>query len=202
MFQLIKTDFILFKKYFLLIAFYMVIFPLLLRSSWDSAASMMLVLSVYIFIFSVLGMEERDKIDLLHRTLPVKPSIIVGTKYVESVLVWVFAVLCFTLVSSLFSTYLESDAPALQQIQTVILSLCVMLLFVSISLPICYKMGFAKSRVVMVIAWVFAACLFPVIAYIAESEMILLLAGIFILCVTVTLFSWKLCTKIYKNKIA
>lgn len=201
MLQLIKTDFCLFKRYFLLIAVYMLGFPLLLRNSWDSTASMMMVLSVYIFIFSVLGIEERDKIELLQRTLPIKASVIVGAKYVESMLVWGFAAILFALVSCFLSFSSEISSNLSQQVQIIALSLSVTLIFVSFSLPICYKLGFAKSRVAMIFVWIFAACSFPMIAMIAKMELLGLLIGILIASIIITFLSWKLSTRIYKNKI-
>ena len=89
MLKLIKTDFSISGKTLILVLIYTLIFPVLFRQS--AYMGTVGALAVYIFVLGLFAAEERDRVNLLYKIMPVRAEDIVGAKYAECVLVWVIA---------------------------------------------------------------------------------------------------------------
>ena len=144
-----------------LIALYGILFSL----TQLFAAALVGVLGTYVVVYGTFGVEERDKIDLLNRSLPVTAKEVVGSKYAEGFIAWVIVSLF-----SVFGTWIayilglreEVQADMVRALPSVLMAtFAVSMLLTSVTIPVIYKFGYIKSRTVMIILWLILAISLP-----------------------------------------
>lgn len=202
--NIMKMDFTVMKRYLYFIAFYAVFFPLCFQNSGYIGA--ITVLCVYIFVIGGVSVEERDKIHMLHKSLPVTARQIVGAKYLESLLVWVYAVTINTVVYFV----LNRVVPAFQfesiSLEMILGSLTMLLVFVGVSMPLVYKFGYMKARIFLILLWVAGSMLYPVFAVFSGNtgvvtELVYMPYVVTLAAAAVFyIISWLICVRIYENK--
>lgn len=168
MFKMIITDMGLSVKSLLLMFVYVIIFPLML----DQNAYMGTIgaLAVYVVVLGLLAAEERDKVDLLYRILPVRARDIVGAKYVECVLVWGMAMLIDCAVLAVRSYLGNLDEPV-HYANSILSSFITMSVIAGITLPIVYKYGYTRSRIIVLFLWLGLAFASPFLAALIDFLM-------------------------------
>ena len=161
MLNLIKRDFGVMRLSIVLIALYGILFSL----TQLFAAALVGVLGTYVVVYGTFGVEERDKIDLLNRSLPVTAKEVVGSKYAEGFIAWVIVSLF-----SVFGTWIayilglreEVQADMVRALPSVLMAtFAVSMLLTSVTIPVIYKFGYIKSRTVMIILWLILAISLP-----------------------------------------
>ena len=200
--KLIQMDLSVLKRYLVFVLFYVIFFPLCFQN--NAYVGTVIILSVYVFVVGGMSIEERDKIHMLHKSLPVTAGQIVGAKYVESLLIWVYAVAASFGVFYLLRRFIPNVQFVVGNLETAASSLIMLFLFVGISLPLIYKFGYMKGRVFTILLWVVGSMLYPALLIFANAPGTPAKQGIpMILLAAAAIFfagSWALCIRIYKNK--
>lgn len=168
MLNLLKMDFRIYKTSFLFMLFYAVFFP----AMFDSFAIVGTIsfLCIYMILVSALSAEEKDQVDLLHKSLPVTSREIIGTKYIEAVIVW-FASVILSIFAIKGIGYVKevNNMPfyMFHNVRDVTFTLTTVfaaaMIMVSVMLPVMYKFGLGKGRFIINIIWFAAAFSFPTI---------------------------------------
>ena len=165
MINLIKMDFGIYKSSFIFILVYAVFFASVFNSVF--AVGTVPVLCVYMLVMSGLAAEETDSVYLLHKSLPVTAGEIVGAKYAEAVTVYVISFV-LTLIASVFigriKELLDIGVLSVSIGETAFLFICLLsvtLIMVSVMLPMVYKFGYSKGRLIITIVWFAAAFALP-----------------------------------------
>lgn len=190
MLKLIWNDIKVLKASILVILVYIIIFAIGVISM-NSFSTSIGTLAVYLMVGSIMGVEERDGINLMHRCMPIKISQIVGAKYLEILL----TVLIFVLSSFIIHTCISPSQISLTMLMSVI---SMSLIFASVSIPIMYKFGVIKSKIPVMIIWLGG------LMFISTMQIsgLITLSNWVIPPAAVILFaaSWMLSIQIYKNK--
>lgn len=154
MLKLIWNDIKLYKTGLLFILFYALIF--LVGFNRANAFSMSIgMFAVYMFTIGILNIEERDGIDLLHRYLPVTIKEIVGAKYTECIIIsMAYAVVAF-ISQAAISLFTAGRVDAGEILPSILLTVSASLVFCSVTIPLIYKFGLVKSRIIGVIIFAF-----------------------------------------------
>ncbi|GEM_PF-5479289 len=202
--NILKMDFTVMRRYLYFVAFYAAFFPLCFQNNMYIGT--VIVLSVYIFVIGGISVEERDKIHMLHRSLPVKAGQIVGAKYLESLLVWAYATVVNFIVFFVLSQISTKFQLRMNSLETVVSSLIMLMLFVGLSMHFVYKFGYMKARIFIIILWIAGAMLFPVIGVInsdigvaAEFPSIPYFAAL-VIAAAFYVGSWLICIRVYQRK--
>lgn len=158
MLNLMKMDFDVYKYNFVFILFYSVFFGGLFGGA--IAAGTIAMLSIYMIVMTGLATEETDKLHLLHKSLPVTVGEIVGTKYIESAIVWIGSMILST-AAIVIAGYVQnkinisftfSDSIRGSVFMGITL-FSVSMIAVSLMIPLIYKFGFSKGRLILSIVW-------------------------------------------------
>lgn len=162
MLNLIKMDFNIYRNGFLWMLVYTVFFAGIYSNiTFIGTVSM---LCVYLIIFTAFATEERDRIHLLHKSLPVSDREVVGTKYLEVLIVWGLSVIAGTVImiitqriKSLAGTADSYMFDIEEFIQMIFVMFFLTMLMVSVTIPLIYKFGYSKGRYVGMIVWLAVA---------------------------------------------
>lgn len=175
MLNLLKMDFEVYKGSFIFMLIYAVFFP----AMFDSFAIVGTIafLCIYMVIISAFSAEEKDQISLLHKALPVTSREIVGTKYIETVIVW-FVSVFFSILAikgiGYIKEYNNLQFFMFHNVRDVAFTLTTVfasaMIMVSVMLPIMYKFGIGKGRVILNLIWFAAAFSFPAIFALAGGR--------------------------------
>ncbi|CVI72488.1 hypothetical protein NDGK_02566 [Clostridiales bacterium CHKCI001] len=206
--QLVKKDFLIVKKYVLLMFLVCIIFPLFLI--WRSPEYAGILGFVLITIFSIfmllqyvsLKETQYPKASTLLCALPFSRKNIVLSKYIFCILIYLACCLIFGIETLLF--------PQLRNVgyEVPILLFLVVSLFLGVYLPIQYKLGYEKTKlffVVLIMAspFVFAQSLKMEnslsMSFLSNINPVLLLAGSLITSVLVLVISSAISVRIYKK---
>ncbi len=206
--QLVKKDFLIVKKYVLLMFLVCIIFPLFLI--WRSPEYAGILGFVLITIFSIfmllqyvsLKETQYPKASTLLCALPFSRKNIVLSKYIFCILIYLACCLIFGVETLLF--------PQLRNVgyEMPILLFLVVSLFLGVYLPIQYKLGYEKTKlffVVLIMAspFVFAQSLKMEnslsMSFLSNMNPVLLLAGSLITSVLVLVISSAISVRIYKK---
>lgn len=175
MLNLLKMDFGIYKYSFIFMFIYAVFFP----AMFDSFAIVGTIafLCIYMIIISAFSADEKDQIDLLHKSLPVTSREIIGTKYLEAVIVWFVSVILSILAIKgigYIKEYNNMPFYMFHDVRDVTFTLTTVfasaMIMVSVMLPIMYKFGIGKGRFILNIIWFAAAFSFPAIFAIAGGR--------------------------------
>lgn len=208
LFQLVKKDFLIVKKYVLIMFAVCIIFPLFLI--WRTPEYAGILGFVLITIFSIfmllqyvsLKETQYPKASTLLCALPFSRKNIVLSKYIFCILIYIACCLIFGIETLIF--------PQLGSIgyKMPILLFLIISLFLGIYLPVQYKLGYEKTKlffVVLIMAspFVFAQSLKIensfIITTVQNINPIFLLAGSMIISIMVLIVSSTVSIKIYKN---
>ena len=118
-------------------------------------------MGVYVFIISLLSVEQTDSIHRLYKLLPVKTGKVVGAKYFEALLItllgtaisFVLSFVCRWGAVAFHHPFFER-MPEMSAVAAGGMIACPMLT-TALLLPVVYKLGVIKSRYILIIAWVF-----------------------------------------------
>ena len=207
MLNLIKMDFDVYRSSFLWIIIYSVLFSAIYSNT--TFIGTISIICIYMLIFSAFAAEERDRIHLLHKALPLSDKEIVGVKYIESVIVWILDVAVGTVVIFI-SQYVKRvigidvelfDAKEFVTMLLVLFALSMLL--VSVTVPLIYKFGYSKGRFIGMIIWFAIAFGFSFIFYSIDfsglrvTNSLIYIADILISAVFMVI-SFLISVKIYK----
>lgn len=170
MLKLIKTDFSISGRTLILVLIYTLIFPILFR--YSAYMSTVGALSVYIFVLGLFAAEERDRVNLLYKIMPVRAEDIVGAKYIECVLVWAIA----TVINVIVIFVMTKNSMITEQVNyadNILSSFVTMGIVASVTLPFVYKYGYTRSRIPIMFIWIGLAFATPmtasVMGYLSEE---------------------------------
>ena len=208
MLNLIKRDFGVMRLSIILIALYGILFSL----TQLFAAALVGVLGTYVVVHGTFGVEERDKIDLLNRSLPVTAKEVVGSKYAEGFIAWVIVSL-FSVLGTWIAYILglrgEVQADMVRALPSVLMAtFAVSMLLTSVTIPLIYKFGYTKSRTVMIILWLILALSLPSLLAISGGADTFLeyglpaniaFAALAVLALAAMAVSYAVSLRLYKN---
>lgn len=165
MLNLIKMDFSIYKFNLIFILVYSVFFAALFNNV--SFVGTVALLCVYMVIMTGLATEEQNQIHLLHKSLPVTNGQIVGAKYAETVIVWIISTILSVLsafavgyVKQGFGT--EFYFPEITEfIFFTVAVFAAAMIMVSVMIPLIYKFGYTKGRLIISIVWIAGAFAIP-----------------------------------------
>lgn len=176
----------------------------------DVFLNMLFGMIVFMSIYQVMAYEESYNIDTLISYLPVKGSEYILSKYIFSILSIVSSAIIFSICYYISST--QNISSATMSMYIPILSICTLStsLITSIYIPILFKVGFKKGRIVLMMIMMLGmfipgivseeyALFFSKIAGIinSSSEVMLLTVVVSILLLAA---SYLVSCKLYKNK--
>lgn len=208
LFQLVKKDFLIVKKYVLIMFAVCIIFPLfLIWRSPEYAGILGFVLTTIFSVFMLLqyvSLKETQypKASTLLCALPFSRKNIVLSKYIFCMLIYLACCLIFGIETLIF--------PQLSSMgyKIPILLFLVISLFLGIYLPAQYKLGYEKTKlffVVLIMAspFVFAQSLKIensfIIKIVQNINPVFLLAGSLIISVLILIVSSTISVRIYRN---
>lgn len=208
LFQLVKKDFLIVKKYVLIMFAVCIIFPLfLIWRSPEYAGILGFVLTTIFSVFMLLqyvSLKETQypKASTLLCALPFSRKNIVLSKYIFCMLIYLACCLIFGIETLIF--------PQLSSMgyKMPILLFLVISLFLGIYLPAQYKLGYEKTKlffVVLIMAspFVFAQSLKIensfIIKIVQNINPVLLLAGSLVISVLILIVSSTISVRIYRN---
>ncbi len=214
MLNLIKMDFSIYKFNLIFMLVYSIFFAALLNSI--SFMGTVALLCVYMVVLTALATEEQNQIHLLHKSLPVTNGQIVGAKYAETVIVWIMSII-FSALPAFAAGYVKQRLgtefyfPAIKEFIFFIIDMFALsMILVSIMMPLIYKFGYTKGRLIISIIWFAAAFGIPSMLqvsivnetnsyglFISESA---ICAGMVILAAIITVASFFTAVKIYGQK--
>lgn len=204
MLKIIETDFSISSKTLILLLIYVLIFPMLFKQ----VAYMGTVgaLAVYIFVLGVIAAEERDRVNLLYKIMPVSAKDIIGAKYAECVLVWIMATVLNVLVIYFMARTSITTEPV-NYADSILSSFITMGIIAGVTLPIVYKYGYTRSRILVMFLWIVFAFATPmtasVIDYLSNEKgfpMTFILAGGAVIAAAVMAISAQISIGIYKKE--
>lgn len=169
MLNLIKMDFDVYRSSFLWMLVYTILFAAVYSNT--TFIGTISILCIYMVVFSAFAAEERDRIHLLHKTLPVSDKEIVGVKYVETAIVWVLGIVIGTAVMFIAQrvkglTSVDYEMFNAEEYITMLLVLFPLsMIMASATIPLIYKFGYSKGRLVGMIVWIAIALGFSSIYY-------------------------------------
>lgn len=203
--KLITKDLIFIKgamKLQLLIGIlFVVIFPI----ADPSLATIGAILVPYFLVYGTMAYEERSKGEVLNATLPVSRSEICLSKYGSALFYSVVSALGTALTLRLGAKFLPSifhqayqDMPIMPVVG---MSLIISIIYVAVMLPIIFKFGTEKSRIIMLVLYMGAFFSLSVISEIfLEVFTAVPMVGIVLGVVLVYIVSVSVGLKIYNNK--
>lgn len=154
--QTIKKDFLAYRKTLLWIPFYILVFPAFFTWIADNSAIfvMLAIMCTYLWIGSVLAYDEKYKADSITGILPVNRSTVLLGKIITMDLVLLIVTILYILLSALnlFVPVQIFIFPTFSQFAVGALFSSFMTLLI---MPACYKWGYQKSRIVMILVLVF-----------------------------------------------
>lgn len=208
LFQLVKKDFLIVKKYVLLMFAVCIIFPLFLI--WRSPEYAGILGFVLITIFSIfmllqyvsLKETQYPKASTLLCALPFSRKNIVLSKYIFCILIYLACCLIFGIETLLF--------PQLGNIgyKMPILLFLVVSLFLGVYLPVQYRLGYEKTKLFFVVLIMASPFIFAqslkiensfIITAIQNVNPIFLLAGSLITSILILVVSSAISVRIYQN---
>lgn len=206
LFQLVKKDFLIVKKYVLIMFAVCIMFPLFLI--WRSPEYAGILGFVLITIFSIfillqyLSLKETQypKASTLLCALPFSRKNIVLSKYIFCILIYLACCLIFCIETLMF--------PQLGSIgyETPILLFLVVSLFLGVYLPVQYKLGYEKTKLFFVVfimasPFVFAQSLKMknsfIISAVQKINPVFLLAGSLIISILILIVSSIISVRIF-----
>ena len=166
MLKMIKKDIISVKR----VIFFMVIYCILFGVLVPGTQYMAPVMAVYMYLVGSMQSEESNHMSELFKSFPVRNRDIVGGKYVMSALVlaassaftWLAQYICSRYIPMESSTYTRYTGGGI--LYMVILSS----VMISLTVPLIYRFGFIKMRIIMIFLWIGVAVSMPVILTVTE----------------------------------
>ena len=185
-----------------------------LMNGIQNAYTTIITLSAYIWIINSLMSDEKYKTDILLNTLPIRRSSIVIAKTLLSDILFVGAAAIFTILGGLNALLLPPDIVIYEipTVQTLCLSLVIISLFGLVNIPLAYKFGYQKSRVIGIIALlILIVCVTMGIALstlFIESVLpsnfasltFIIISGSLVLSAVIQLLTYAVSIKIYRKK--
>ena len=161
MYTLIKKDFLIQKRNLLL----SVVISVLFLAVWTNYNLMISTIMIsYMLVFGASAFEDKNNSDKFLVSLPISKTKIVFAKYLS---VYVFAAYAFVLnvlLITIFDVLRFPITTAPATIQEILAAIGLLTVYVSIALPIIFKFGFAKSRMItfiLIFALVFGISYVP-----------------------------------------
>lgn len=161
--QCIKKDFFAYRKTLLWIPFYILLFPAFFAWITDknSLYFLLTLMCTYMWLGSVLAYDEKYKAEAITGILPVKRSTVLLGKLLMSDMVFAGVTIVYIFLS-LLNTFVPAIPvqififPSWQNITAALLFVSFMLMLI---MPVCYKLGYQKSRIILVFVFVIAIML-------------------------------------------
>jgi|HigsolmetaAR203D_1030402.scaffolds.fasta_scaffold01614_4 hypothetical protein len=148
MYWLIKKDFLLQKKSFWLSLIIISFLPFTL-SGLESAGFVMSILCVcYLFVFGASAHEDKSRGDVLLNSMPIRKTTIVLSKYASIYVFAAFGLIVNFLLSMLGDLFHIPRYGFPITLESILAAFMAVTVLFSISLPMIFKLGFTKARIV------------------------------------------------------
>ncbi len=159
--QTMKKDFLAYRKTLLWIPFYVLLFPVFFIWITDKSSLYFLLtqMCTYMWLGSVLAYDEKYKAETITGILPVKRSTVLLGKLVMSDLVFVGITIIY-MVLSMLNTFIPPQIFVFPSWENIIGGLLFSSFMIFLIMPICYKWGYQKSRIILIFILVFIMMLF------------------------------------------
>lgn len=148
MLNLILKDILLQKRSIALMLFYGIIFIIAFQGSEVSAFVAVLVAITYTSINTVAAIEEKNKADIILNSLPIKRGRIILAKYISLFAYMLMGVLSYLAATTIIKTLNLPIKVFPITIEAFIGAVSTVVFMNSIYLPVFFKYGYTKSRVV------------------------------------------------------
>jgi|HigsolmetaGSP11D_1036233.scaffolds.fasta_scaffold01679_5 hypothetical protein len=145
MYTLIKKDFLIQKRNLFLSAFIAVLF----LAAWSNVSLMFSVIMVsYMLVFGASAYEDKYNSDKLLASLPISKTKIVFAKYLSVYVFAAYALVLNGLIIAVFDVLkLPITIPPLTW-QVILAAAGILTVYTSIALPIIFKYGYTRSRMI------------------------------------------------------
>ncbi len=208
LYQLVKKDFLLVKKYVLIMIGLCIILPPFLISSIPEYAGIMgfVLISIYsVFMllqYVILKETQFPKASALLCALPYSRKDFVLSKYVFCIIIYLACCMVFS-----FETLVFPQLGSLGVTMPVMLFLVISLIL-SVYLPVHYKLGCEKTKIIFAIVIMLFSFVFPQILKIVSSlnlsfidlqNTAILLSGAILLSIIILMVSVTISMKIYQK---
>ncbi|MFJ7731722.1 ABC-2 transporter permease [Lysinibacillus sp. NPDC097231] len=151
MIHLIKKDILMQKKTIGLSLLFIFIFTFTLSEIGPSGLVVNILAVTYMLVLGASAVEDKNNSDIMLISLPIKKSTIVFSKYISVYIFAAYAALINFLIYYII-TQLNLSIEVIPFTSTgLYLSLVAATLFCAITLPLIFKYGFLKSRVISII---------------------------------------------------
>ncbi|HHV71831.1 MAG TPA: ABC-2 transporter permease [Clostridia bacterium] len=150
MFNLILKDIFLLKKTILASAAYIVFFLFVFRQSGITVFPAVMVAISYMLILSGCAYENKNNSDLMLNSLPIPRSRIVAAKYLSIFVFLGWGMIIYLIVVKLFSMIKLPIEISPLSLEDLIGAIFAVSFLNSIYLPIFFKFGYIKSRIINV----------------------------------------------------
>ena len=202
---LILKDFLNLRKYsrtvFLILAFYVLYGFMLDNASLIIGMISLLFTMMAITSFSYDDLAKWDKYAL---SLPVTRKEMVLSKYILATILAVAGALLALLASILLST-IKTPVGITEQLAVTYVLFAISIIFVSILLPLIYKFGVEKSRIMILLVFAVPAAIVFVLGSVGfklptESQLMTLLYASPFIVIAIFAISYFISYSVYKNK--
>lgn len=152
MFHLIKKDILVQKNSLLLSIVLMIFFSITLFSLGSAGLTVGMIAITYQLVLGASTLEEKVNGDIILLSLPIKKSSIVLSKYLSIYVFAAYAILGFYLIHlAVKLSQVPLDMPFTSS--AILGSLAAITLYFSICLPIIFKYGYLKSKMIILIVF-------------------------------------------------
>lgn len=151
MFSLLLKDVLIQRKNLYWILIYLLIFSLAFNSLQEGLFAAIMVAITYQLIGNACAIDEKNKSDVMLNSLPVKKSVIVLSKYISVLIYAIAGTILYSILALITNTITLPINVAYLNLQNFLAGILALVLMNSVFLPIYFKMGFTKGRIVSMI---------------------------------------------------
>ncbi len=154
MINILRKDLYIQKKILMYGFLYVLMMMLLFDQEQGAMLQAAVVAITYLMMHNSNAYDEKNNSDLLLNCLPISRAEIVLSKYLSVFMYFVIALVYYFIVSTVVSLIPIHYTVSMLSAPSIISSLFTVLLINSIYLPIYFKMGYTKSRIVNILIFV------------------------------------------------
>lgn len=207
MFNLIKKDILVQKKYIYFIFIYLFIGLVAFRTMPDSATTYLIATTIaFFFIAGSFSYDEQNKTYMVINSLPIKRNSLIISKYISVLIYTLLSLLIiyiFTLIVFTLKLPYKIELLNLNHVFNVFIA---SMFLSSILLPVYSKLGYTKARIFTTLSYIFVFIVFNTLGNMGTSIPMLLqrtrLEDIVLLIIASLIFilSMFLSIKFYENR--
>lgn len=171
MYQLIKKDLLVQKKTIILSLILIIFYAFYFGDMGPAGLALSAFTVTYMLTLGAFCIDEKNNSDKLLISLPIKRSSIVLSKYLLVLVITAYVILLNFFITTVVKLFNLSLNPLPLTTEGVLSSFAVPVLYCSIALPIVFRFGYLKSRMInLIVFFSLIAGLTPLINKIAEGN--------------------------------